>query len=63
MNNRNLEYDRAIDAEEWRPALAAFYRAEVWLQSAENVERGFPLTIDDRRTIKALAAAFEQRAA
>jgi hypothetical protein len=48
-----------IDCELWRPALAAFYRAEAWLQSAENVARGFPLTVEDKRTIRSLATAFE----
>jgi hypothetical protein len=63
VNNRNLEYDRAVDYETWRPALSAFYRAEAWFQSAENVKNGFALTIEDKRTIDALVAAFELRAA
>jgi hypothetical protein len=63
VNNRSLEYDRAVDYEGWRSALVAFYRAEAWFQSAENVANGFPLTVEDKRTIDALAAAFEQRAA
>jgi hypothetical protein len=45
------------DYESWRPALAAFYRAEAMFQSAENVSRGDPLTISDKRTIDALIAA------
>jgi hypothetical protein len=48
------------DYESWRPALAAFYRAEAFYQSAENVERGDPLTNSDRRTIDALIIAGER---
>jgi hypothetical protein len=46
------------DLESWRPALIAFYRSECWFQSADNLERlGFPLSVEDRRTIRALQAA------
>jgi hypothetical protein len=48
------------DYEAWRPALVAFYRADAWFQSAENVERGFPLTNADRRIIDALIVAGER---
>lgn len=49
------------DYEAWRPALAAFYRAETWFQSAENVGKfKMPLTEGDKRTIDALKAAVEQ---
>jgi hypothetical protein len=44
--------------EAWRDALAAFYRAEAWFVSAENVGKlRMPLTEADRRTIDALKAA------
>jgi hypothetical protein len=48
------------DYEAWRSALAAFYRAEAFPQSAENVERGDRLTNADRRTIEALIIAGER---
>lgn len=48
------------DYEAWRPALAAFYRSECCFQSAENVARGDPLTISDKRMIEALTAAHER---
>jgi hypothetical protein len=63
MNNRNLAYDKAIDYEAQRPALAAFYRAGCWFQSAECVERDYPLTLDDKRHIRCLVAAAEKIAA
>jgi hypothetical protein len=44
------------DYEAWRPALIAFYRADCWFQSAENVERGGPLTAEDKRLIAVLRA-------
>jgi hypothetical protein len=46
--------------EAWRPALIAFYRAEAMFQSAENVERGSPLSHADRRLIDALIVAGER---
>lgn len=50
--------------EAWRPALAAFYRAEGSFQSAENVgKHKLPLTDTDKRYIDALRAAYEQVAA
>lgn len=46
------------DYEAWRAALAAFYRADACFQSAENIERGMPLDVGDKRVIRALQAAF-----
>jgi hypothetical protein len=54
------DFFASADYEAWRPALAAFYRAGSWFQSAESVERGCPLSIDDKRHIDCLAAAFER---
>jgi hypothetical protein len=48
------------DYEAWRPALAAFYRAGCWFQSARSVEQGCKLSIDDRHHIDCLIAAFER---
>lgn len=48
----------ARDYEAWRPALVAFYRADCWFQSAENLERGGQLSEDNKRHIRALQAAF-----
>jgi hypothetical protein len=47
------------DYEAWRPQLIAFYRHESpWMrQKLENLERGDPLTIDDRHVIDGLIAA------
>jgi hypothetical protein len=47
------------DYEAWRPALIAFYRHESpWMrQKLENLERGDPLTTDDRHVIDGLIAA------
>lgn len=44
------------DYETWRPALATFYRADCWFQSARHVESGLPLTAQDKRLIEVLAA-------
>jgi hypothetical protein len=48
-----------MDYEAWRPALIAFYRADGWFQSAENLERGCELTPECERTIRSLAAAYQ----
>jgi hypothetical protein len=50
------------DYEAWRPALIAFFRADSpWMaQKRENLERGDPLTNEDRRTIDALIVAGER---
>lgn len=48
------------DYEAWRPALIAFYKADGWFQSAENLERGSPLNNADRRLIDALIIAGER---
>jgi hypothetical protein len=51
----------ATDYEAWRPALIAFYRADCWFQSADNLEKlRMPLTLDDKRQIDALKAAAER---
>jgi hypothetical protein len=47
-----------MDYEAWRPALAAFYRADCWFQTAEHLERGGKLTPENKRHIRALQAAF-----
>lgn len=47
------------EREAWRPALAAFYRAEAMPQSAEAVELGYPLSHSDCRQIDALKVALE----
>jgi hypothetical protein len=49
------------DYEQWRPALIAFVRTETpWrTQTIENLERGDPLTADDKRTIDAMREAFK----
>jgi hypothetical protein len=47
-----------VNYEDWRPALIAFYRADCWFQSADNLERGEPLSEDNKRHIRALQAAF-----
>lgn len=59
MNNRNLAYDRSIDYDAWRPALAAFYRADCWFMTADLLDRGEPLTVENKRHIHALKAAFD----
>jgi hypothetical protein len=46
-----------MDYEAWRPALAAFYRREASLMSAECVKRGDPLSVADHHVIEALADA------
>ena len=43
------------DYEAWRPALIAFYRADSWFVSAEHLERGAQLSVQDKRLIEALA--------
>lgn len=47
------------DYEQWRPALIAFVQKDSpWMtQKLENLERGDPLTIDDRHVIDGLIAA------
>jgi hypothetical protein len=46
-----------MDYEAWRPALIAFYRADCWFQSAENLERpNHALSAQDKRLIEVLAA-------
>jgi hypothetical protein len=50
----------ATDYEAWRPALAAFYKADCCFQSAENVSRGYPLTLADKRIIDGLILAVER---
>ena len=54
---------QAMDAE--RAALIAFYRAESpWMaQKCENLKRGDPLTMDDRRTLDGIQAAARALAA
>jgi hypothetical protein len=49
------------DYEAWRPALIAFYwRESPWmLQKLENLERGYPLSDDDRRVIDGLREALK----
>jgi hypothetical protein len=50
-----------MNYEAWRPALIAFYRADCWFQSADNLEKlRMPLTLDDKRQIDALKAAAER---
>lgn len=48
--------------EAWRPALIAFYRVDSpWMtQKRENLNRGDPLTNEDRRIIDALIVAGER---
>lgn len=48
------------DYEAWRPALIAFYKADCWFQSAENLERGCDLSAQDKRLIEALMIAGER---
>lgn len=48
----------AMDA--WRPALLAFYKADCWFQSTWNLERGLPLTAQDRRLIGVLMKVGER---
>jgi hypothetical protein len=62
MNNRNLEYDHAIDYEAWRLALIAFYQAETpWMtQKCANLKCGEPFTKDDLRVLAGLVAAAER---
>ena len=51
-----------LDYEAWRPALIAFYKADGWFQSVENLEKyDFPLGLQDKRLIEALAKAFAER--
>lgn len=47
-----------MDHEAWRPALIAFYKADCWFQSAENLERGYDFCPQDHSVIRALQAAF-----
>ena len=56
MNNRNLAYDY----EREREALIAFLRVESpWsVMRIEQLERGCPLSIDDRHIIDGLRAAY-----
>ena len=50
----------SMAADEWRPALVAFYRADCSFQRAANVGTfGFPLDGTDLRTIEAIRAAIE----
>jgi hypothetical protein len=50
-----------VDYEAWRPALLAFYQAESpWMaQTIESLRKGWPLTEDNRRVIRALMAVRE----
>lgn len=54
-----------LDAyEAWRPALIAFYRSEgPWFQKVENLQRGDPLSDEDRHVIDGLIAAQNVREA
>jgi hypothetical protein len=46
------------DYEAWRPALIAFYRAQgPWFMTIEQLERGAPLTTDNKHDIDGLVAA------
>lgn len=48
----------ATDYEAWRPALIAFYRAQgPWYMTIEELERGSPLTTDNKHDIDGLVAA------
>lgn len=48
------------DYEAWRPALIAFYRAQgPWFMTIEQLERGSPLSADNKHDIDGLMAAFE----
>jgi hypothetical protein len=55
-----LKPANAETVEAWRPALIAFYRADAWFQSAENLERGYQLSAQDIRLIEALQKAFQR---
>ena len=46
-----------LDYEAWRPALIAFYRADCWFQTADNLEHGYELTVENKSHARALAAA------
>ena len=48
------------DYEAWRPALIAFYRAQgPWFMTIEELERGCPLSTDNKHDIDGLVAASE----
>lgn len=51
-----------MNYEVWRPALIAFYETESpWMtQKLENLNRGDPMTFEDRRIIDALIVAGER---
>jgi hypothetical protein len=46
-----------MNAEAWRPALIAYWKAECCFQRAENLGRGAPFDAVDRRAIQAIEAA------
>jgi hypothetical protein len=49
-----------MDYEVWRPALIAFYERDELRQKARSLRNGAPFDYLDRRSIEALAAAFER---
>lgn len=58
MNAETAALARIRKAEQWRPALIAFYERDEMPMKARHLKDGAPLDYLDLRTIDALEAAF-----